>query len=70
MWILSLRRAGSVRQALINAGIAEDRLRAVGYGGEQPIAANETEEGRAANRRIEFRLLDGEGQPIEVDGAP
>ncbi|MBK8262866.1 MAG: OmpA family protein [Nannocystis sp.] len=67
---LSLRRAESVRQALINAGIAEDRLRAVGYGGEQPIAANETEEGRAANRRIEFRLLDGEGQPLEVDGAP
>jgi outer membrane protein OmpA-like peptidoglycan-associated protein len=67
---LSLRRAGSVRRALINAGVREDRLRAVGYGGEQPLASNETEEGRAANRRIEFRLLDADGRPLEVDGAP
>ena len=65
---LSLRRAESVRRHLIEAGVAEERLRAVGYGGEAPIAAHETWEGRAANRRIEFRLLDATGKPLAVAG--
>jgi outer membrane protein OmpA-like peptidoglycan-associated protein len=51
---LSQRRADSVRQWLVNKGVAPNRLRSVGYGESRPIATNETEEGRALNRRIEF----------------
>ncbi len=54
---LSVRRAEAVRDYLIEAGIDEGRMTAVGYGEEQPIADNTTDEGRAANRRIEFTPL-------------
>lgn len=51
---LSQQRAEAVRQVLINEyGIAEDRLRAVGYGSERPIADNATAAGRELNRRVE-----------------
>lgn len=50
---LSQRRADSVRKALIrDYNIAENRLSAVGYGEERPIADNKTSEGRRANRRV------------------
>ncbi len=52
---LSARRAESVRQWMINKGIAANRLTSVGYGESRPIATNDTEEGRALNRRIEFK---------------
>ncbi|MGB1017027.1 MAG: OmpA family protein, partial [Nannocystaceae bacterium] len=64
---LSRKRAESVRQELIRSGVAEDRLSAIGYGGEQPVESNENESGRAKNRRIEFRLLDKDGQALEVE---
>ncbi|RLC50885.1 MAG: OmpA family protein, partial [Candidatus Cloacimonadota bacterium] len=51
---LSQRRADSVRQFLIDNGIDPSRLESVGYGETQPIATNDTPEGRAKNRRIEF----------------
>jgi outer membrane protein OmpA-like peptidoglycan-associated protein/opacity protein-like surface antigen len=51
---LSEKRAVSVRQYLIDQGISADRLTAVGYGEESPIASNDTPEGRGKNRRIEF----------------
>lgn len=63
---LSQRRAEAVRRALVGYGVAEDRLHAVGYGGDRPLADNATEAGRAKNRRIEFRLLDAQGQPLPV----
>jgi outer membrane protein OmpA-like peptidoglycan-associated protein len=43
-----------VTNYLIKQGIEPDRLEAVGYGPDRPIAANQTLEGRAANRRVEF----------------
>jgi outer membrane protein OmpA-like peptidoglycan-associated protein/opacity protein-like surface antigen len=55
---LSQRRAEAVRQYLIEQGIAPERLIAVGYGEDQPIASNETREGRAQNRRVELKRLD------------
>lgn len=55
---LSQLRAESVVNYLVAAGIAADRLTAVGYGEANPIASNETEEGRARNRRIEFTIVE------------
>ena len=51
---LSQRRADAVRTWLVDNGIAADRLTAVGYGEDLPVADNGTEDGRAQNRRIEF----------------
>lgn len=54
---LSLRRADTVRSYLINKGIAADRLVAKGYGESQPIATNDTDEGRFQNRRVELNQI-------------
>lgn len=51
---LSEKRAQSVADYLIKAGLPSDRLTAVGYGSQQPVAANDTEDGKAKNRRIDF----------------
>jgi outer membrane protein OmpA-like peptidoglycan-associated protein len=56
---LSVRRAEAVRDFLVEAGIDPQRLVAVGYGEDRPIADNTTDAGRATNRRIEFTPLDG-----------
>ena len=53
---LSEGRAVSVMRALIDRGIAPERLKAEGRGETQPVASNETEEGRAENRRIEIEV--------------
>ncbi|HSV87138.1 MAG TPA: OmpA family protein [Bacteroidales bacterium] len=53
---LSRNRARSVMQFLINAGIASGRLTYEGYADTQPIDTNLTEQGRANNRRTEFRI--------------
>jgi OOP family OmpA-OmpF porin len=52
---LSERRAESVRSHLVGRGVAASRLTAVGYGESRPIASNETDEGRALNRRVELK---------------
>ena len=55
---LSKRRANAVRDYLIKkAGIAADRLTAVGFGESKPVAPNTTKEGRAQNRRVEVQPL-------------
>jgi outer membrane protein OmpA-like peptidoglycan-associated protein len=54
---LSQKRADAVRSYLIKQGIAPERMDAVGYGEDRPIEDNRTEEGRAANRRVEFHLI-------------
>jgi len=53
---LSQARAEAVRAYLVSIGVEEARLNAVGYGETQPVATNETAEGKAQNRRIEFKL--------------
>ena len=53
---LSEARATAVMEYMISAGFDPDRLSAVGYGPDQPVQSNDTPEGRAANRRIEFRV--------------
>jgi outer membrane protein OmpA-like peptidoglycan-associated protein/flagellar hook assembly protein FlgD len=54
---LSKRRAEAVGQFLIQNGIAPERLSYVGYGSQYPIDTNETMDGRARNRRVEFILV-------------
>jgi len=51
---LSQKRAEAIVAALVKQGIASDRLTAVGKGSHEPIASNDTDEGRAKNRRVEF----------------
>ena len=55
-WELSAARAAAAANFLTQQGVPEDKLRIVGFGALQPIASNDTEEGRASNRRIEIRL--------------
>lgn len=53
---LSRRRAEAVAQYLVRAGVTAERLEAVGYGPARPVASNDTAEGKAKNRRIEFTV--------------
>lgn len=56
--LLSLDRAKAVKDYLVRAGIDASRMTTKGYGPSQPVGDNATEEGRAQNRRIEFKRLD------------
>jgi OmpA-OmpF porin, OOP family len=56
--VLSLERAKSIVEYLVSKGISNDRLVAKGYGAEEPIEDNGTEEGRQKNRRTEVKILD------------
>lgn len=62
---LSKRRAEYVKKQLIDLGIDEKRLFVVAKGKKNPIASNETEEGRRLNRRVEFRLITPKKANIE-----
>jgi OOP family OmpA-OmpF porin len=53
---LSQRRADSVRSYLVARGVPESSLLAMGYGPSNPIASNDTREGRAQNRRVELKM--------------
>jgi outer membrane protein OmpA-like peptidoglycan-associated protein len=59
---LSQQRAVSVKEFLIERGIDAQRLSARGYGESHPIADNDTDEGRATNRRVEFHIIE-RGEP-------
>jgi outer membrane protein OmpA-like peptidoglycan-associated protein len=64
---LSEQRARAVADYLIVRGVGAGRIRSQGFGETQPIASNDTEQGRAANRRVEIKIV-----PIsqdEVDAA-
>jgi outer membrane protein OmpA-like peptidoglycan-associated protein len=54
---LSQKRAESVVSYLVSKGVSPGRLIAKGYGKSQPVASNDTEEGRAMNRRVEMKIL-------------
>ena len=56
--ILSLDRAKAIVAYLVSKGISNDRLVAKGYGAEDPIEDNSTEEGRQKNRRTEVKILE------------
>ena len=54
--VLSQQRADAVRSFLIRRGVSADVVTARGYGDHDPVASNDTPEGRAANQRIELRF--------------
>jgi len=54
---LSTNRANSVKRYLMARGIPRNRLEAIGYGEDRPIDENDTPEGRATNRRVEFHII-------------
>lgn len=56
--ILSVMRAEAVVKALVARGIAEERFYAIGYGETLPVASNDTQAGKSANRRIVVKLRD------------
>ncbi|MEM6326524.1 MAG: OmpA family protein [Bacteroidota bacterium] len=59
---LSQRRADAVRAALVQRGIASNRIQTVGYGEEYPRATNSTNAGRQLNRRVEVIISDETGE--------
>ena len=57
-WELSTARASAVVRALVDlSGLPEDHFAAVGFGASRPVASNETQSGRRANRRIRVAVL-------------
>jgi OOP family OmpA-OmpF porin len=55
---LSLQRATAVKGFLAKQGVAEARLSTRGFGESQPVASNDTGDGRAQNRRVELKVAD------------
>ena len=53
---LSLDRANAVKSVLVTQGVAADRISTTGSGQDRPVASNDTEEGRARNRRLELNV--------------
>lgn len=60
---LSERRAGSVKNYLLSANVYPERLSAYGLGESQPIASNDTPEGRRLNRRVDITII-----PVVAEG--
>ena len=54
---LSQDRADAVKKYLVNKGIVSDRITSIGYGQSVPIADNNTEEGKAKNRRTSLKVI-------------
>ena len=63
--ILSEGRANAVRADLIKRGVEAERIEAEGKGEKEPVADNDTEEGRQLNRRVEFTITGTAGEDIE-----
>ena len=55
---LSLQRANTVKQMLTDSGVSTDRISTVGHGQQRPLTTNDTEEGRAQNRRTELTVTE------------
>ncbi len=68
---LSDRRAKSVKKYLTSkAGVTKDHLTAKGYGETQPIASNDTDDGREKNRRVEFVITEQDVTQTKVEVTP
>jgi len=74
-WELSAARAGSVVRLFQESGISPERLVAIGRAANQPVAANDSPDGRARNRRVSITVLandhdDARTLPAEVTNEP
>lgn len=63
---LSERRADAARMFLLGAGLAGERVTAMGRGEEEPVTSNDTEMGRQANRRVEIAIFASEEMQAEM----
>ena len=54
---LSQKRGEAARKYLLKHGISEERVNAIGYGKKQPLVPNDSDENRAINRRVEFKVI-------------
>lgn len=54
---LSVRRARAVRDFLMDSGVVGSRISAIGYGESQPVASNQSADGRQLNRRVEIEII-------------
>ena len=66
---LSERRAGAVRDYLVQQGVDPSSITATGFGKSNPVASNDTNEGRQQNRRVEI-IISGEVIGTQIGGAP
>ncbi len=69
-WELSAARAASVVHLLTRMGVDPSRLSAIGYGEHHPAASNDSEEGRAKNRRVTLVILGMNGKPDQTIDLP
>ena len=66
-WELSAQRALTVTRALIEEGMPPEMVFAAAFGSQQPVAANDSGEGRARNRRVEMAPVPRAGQEASAD---
>lgn len=64
---MSNGRVEEVKKYLVSKGVSADRITTFGYGESKPIASNDTEEGRAKNRRVEMKILKSDGTALDVE---
>lgn len=67
--VLSENRAKSVKSFLVSKGIDENQITAVGFGEKNPIASNDTEDGKQLNRRVEIKFVTGSSINYDKDAA-
>jgi outer membrane protein OmpA-like peptidoglycan-associated protein len=67
---LSQRRADAVKEFLVRQGVLRSRIASEGFGPTRPIAPNTNRAGRAANRRVEFRIVEPAPAPAGPPGRP